>query len=98
MYGVIDTVTNAVRIVVTKGSLKWSDDDSDQQVLLPFSYAEALNSGAWQLRLCRLGKDRDFLDDVGAISEFITYSVAYVLRRIVLVHSDREVPSYGWKV
>ena len=39
-----------------------------------------LNGGYWQLRMRRLGKDRNFFDDVGVVSEFVTYSVAYVLR------------------
>ena len=80
MYGVIDAVTNVVRFFVTKGAIEWSDDDADEQVLLTVSHAETLNGGSRQLRMRGLGNDRDFLDDVGAVSEFVAHSVAYVLR------------------
>ena len=98
MNGVKDAVTNVVRLVVIERALKWSDDDADEHVFLTFSHAETLNCDSGQRRVRRLGENCDFLDDVGVIAEFVAYSVAYVLRRIMLVHGDGEVPSYGWKL
>jgi hypothetical protein len=98
VYGVINAVTNVIRVFVAKGALKGSDDDADEQVLLTLAHTETFNGRSMQLRMCGLGEDRDLLDKVGVVSEFVAYSVADVLCRIVCVDRDGEVPAYGGKV
>jgi hypothetical protein len=98
MNGVVHAVSNLVCFLVIEGALEWSDDDADEQVLLQLGHAETFNGGYRQLRIGSLAKDRDLLDDVRVVSQFVAYTVADVLGRIVDADRDREISSYGRKV